>query len=238
MKDISMLIGYFAHDLRLEDTFADQAPSSMQVQHVAIQDEQVSLVDDFLHPEECQALLEALGATTQVPVGDDGYAKHYQYGQPIRSGRATLYSESLAKRLYARLQSIVKPSANRYGNGAMLSPVGINPAFRFIDYPGGGYLVPHYDFPYRESENCLTLFSLVLFLTTNQAEGATRFIREYRENDDRDWTRIADEHEVLASFEPKVGSALLFPHHLLHEGQATTQRKTIVRTDILYATSN
>lgn len=238
MKDLSMLVGYFAHDSRLEDQFSVQAPPFMRIRHVPIQGEKVSLIQDFLHPDECQALLDALSETTKVPVGDDGYAKHYRDGEPIRSGHATLYSETLAQRLYARLRAHLKPAANRYGDGAILTPVAINPAMRFIDYPGGGYLVPHYDFPYRESESCLTLHSLVLFLTTNQGEGATRFIQEYRENDERDWTRIAAEHEVLASFEPKAGSALLFPHHLLHEGQATTQRKTIVRTDILYAPSN
>lgn len=234
MNDLSKLVGYFAHDDALESRFAVVPPSTMTHEQFDVTGEQITVIRDLLTPEECQALMHALEGHEQVPVGDDGYAKHYQPGQPVRSKRATLYSESIALRLFNRIQPLLRPAPNHYGQREQMLPCGVNPAMRFIDYPSAGYLVPHYDFPYKASERSLTLYSLVLFLTSNADEGGTRFIREYRENDDSDWLRPATEDEVLACIYPKAGSALLFPHHVLHEGQATRTRKTIIRTDILY----
>jgi hypothetical protein len=234
MNDLSKLVGYFAHDDALESRFAVVPPSTMTHEQFDVAGEQITVICDLLAPDECKALMEALEGQRQVPVGNDGYAKHYQPGQPVRSGRATLYSDSIALRLFQRIQPLLRPAPNRYGKLELMLPYGVNPAMRFIDYPSAGYLVPHYDFPYKASEQSLTLYSLVLFLTSNTEEGGTRFIREYRENDDSDWLRPATEDEVLACVYPRAGSALLFPHHMLHEGQATRTRKTIIRTDILY----
>jgi hypothetical protein len=234
MNDLSKLVGYFAHDEELESRFAVLPLSSMTHEQFDVAGEQITVIRDLLAPDECQALMEALEGQRQVPVGDDGYAQHYLPGQPVCSGRATMYSESIAQRLFQRIQSLLRPAPNRYGQGEQLLPCGVNPALRFIDYPSAGYLVPHYDFPYKASERSLTLYSLVLFLTSNVDEGGTRFIREYRENDDSDWLRPATKDEVLACVYPRAGCALLFPHHVLHEGQATRTRKTIIRTDILY----
>jgi len=234
MNDLSKLVGYFRHSPELEAVFTGAVPANMKAEHRLVAGERITVIQNLLTPAQCQALLEALDGQQQVPEGDDGYARHYLPGQPVRSRRATLYSDHIANHLYQCVKSFLKTAKNRYAMGEPLEPFGVNPALRFIDYPSGGYLVPHYDFPYKASERSLTLFSLVLFLTSNSDEGGTRFIREYREDDDSDWGRPAREDEVLSCVYPVAGSALLFPHHLLHEGQATLSRKTIIRTDILY----
>ena len=66
--------------------------------------------------------------------------------------------------------------------------------------------------------------SLVIFLSDNLThEGNTRFIKDNQERiktKDRnfsDWTRHPEASEILLSFQPKKGNALIFDHRLLHD---------------------
>jgi hypothetical protein len=233
MKDLSNLVGYARHSASLESAFG-LAPIAQVVAH-PIGSHEILLIENFISNDECKAILDEMSLHTSIAVGQDGYANHYEAGSAICSGRNTLYSESIASVLFERIRTWVNNTSSPYhAPEQRFTPDGVNPALRLIDYPSGGYLVPHYDFPYCESERRLSLYSVVVFLTTNKEEGATRFIREYRNADDSDWSRQALQDEVLFSVKPVAGSALIFPHNILHEGQSTSRRKTILRTDVMY----
>lgn len=233
MKDLSNLVGYAPHSASLENAFG-LAPTAQAVAHT-VGSHEIMLIENFISNDECKAILNELSQHAKVPVGQDGYASHYQPGSTICSGRSTLYSEGLAAVFFERIRTWIKSTSSPYhATEQRFAPDGVNPALRLIDYSSGGYLVPHYDFPYRESDSRLSLYSVVVFLTTNEEEGATRFVREYRKDDDSDWSRQALEDEVLFSVNPVAGSALIFPHNILHEGQSTSRRKTILRTDVMY----
>jgi hypothetical protein len=231
--DTSRLVGFFEASPALFSAFAQDVEPEV-IAHT-VSNRTVLRIHDFLTADEVAGLLVDVESNRQIPVGRDGYVKNFSEGQDVCSRRSTLYSEQLASMFFQRIKKHLSPEINRYVTGEhVFSPVGVNPALRFIDYPAGGWLVPHYDFPYRVSDGEMTLYSLVIFLTSNPADGATRFIHEYREHDDSDWSRKAEESEVLLSLNPQAGDAILFPHDMLHEGQFTSQRKVILRTDIMF----
>ncbi|MEG0869273.1 MAG: hypothetical protein RSG77_19840 [Hafnia sp.] len=231
--DTSKLVGYFQPEPALLRSFSSDIQP--EVQALTVGERTAFRLNGFLSEQEVSALLASVHANAQVPVGRDGYVKNHKAGDPVCSLRSTLYERDLAARFFERLNRNLQPCQNRYlEHLPVFDPTGVNPAMRFIDYPAGGWLVPHYDFPFRVSEHEMTLYSLVVFLTSNVSDGATRFIREYRANDDSDWLRPAQAHEIMLSVNPKAGDALLFPHDILHEGELTTERKIILRTDIMF----
>ena len=235
--DKSNFVGYFDIDPVMVSRFGNDAVTDIELKKV--NGESIFRLKNFLSSDEVTSLISSVDSHPQVPVGRDGYVKNYQAGDDVCSLRSTIYSEDLSGIFYERLRHCVFDRNNIYVSSAcVFYPVGVNPAMRFIDYPGGGWLVPHYDFPYKASENEMSLLSLVVFLTSNDEGGATRFVKEYRDGDDSDWSRKAEEREILMTLNPEAGDAILFPHHLLHEGQLTKERKVILRTDIMYQGAN
>jgi hypothetical protein len=208
--------------------------TKIQATHQNLFDD-VSLVKDFLSQDEVDFLISEMTFKKQIPVGVTGKVNETKEGDSIRSYRLTTLNMDLANILWNRIQSFIDYRKNPYRRfeSNLWKPVGINPSFRYIRYADNGLLVPHYDFPYEENENKMTLMSLVMYLTTNK-DGATDFVHEYRENDDSDWTRMANKEEIYYTNSPKRGEALLFPHNILHQGNLLTTPKTIIRTDIMF----
>lgn len=233
VKSLSALVGYFDYDSELDNAFDPAHKVNAVSQQVG--DRTIHLIKGFLAPIEVSGLLQQLDRHPQIDVGKDGYANNYHEGNPVCSGRSTLYSDYIAGIMSERVGDIL-PNIDKshYGITGTWVKSGINPAMRLIDYRNEGFLVPHYDFPYRDSNSHLSLYSLVVFLTSNEQNGSTRFIREYRKNDDSDWDRAALDNEVLWSTAPEAGSALLFPHDMLHESQMTKGRKAVLRTDVMF----
>lgn len=231
--NISNFIGYFELSKNIDDVFK-KANNKMNYKKFSINKEDVFLIEDFLNPDEVDFLINEMKNNENVPVGIDGIAKNYIKGEKIHSYRSTIYNEDLANKLYERIKFLLQSRINIYESHEELQHYNINPSFRYINYSNDGVLVPHYDFPYKKSENDLSLVSLVLYLTDNKDGGATQFIKECRENDTSDWKRVAKESEVLLSFEPKAGSALIFPHKMLHQSLLSKEEKTIIRTDIMF----
>jgi len=191
-------------------------------------------IENIISQDEIELLLKLQKDNSTIPVGIDGIAKNYVKGDKVHSYRSTFYSESIAEILFKRIQHKLSLMTSAYENSHdLFKPVGLNPAFRFIDYTQDGFLVPHYDFPYKKNDNVLTLMSLVIYLTSS-LDGKTRFIREHRINDYSDWDRKAKTEEILFAVSPKAGSALLFPHNILHDSETVDSNKVILRTDVLF----
>lgn len=191
-------------------------------------------IENILTNKEIYTLLYLQNSNKKIPVGVDGIAKNYVIGDDVHSYRSTLYSEYIAKCIFERIKDKLNNITSPYeDSNDLFKPIGVNPAFRFIDYSIGGHLVPHYDFPYKKDEDNLTLLSLVLYLT-DSLDGKTRYIKEYRENDFTDWDRKPLPSEILFEVKPKLGNGLLFPHNILHDSETVLKKKIILRTDILF----
>lgn len=231
MNKRNVFIGYFEIDKVVELLF-DKKVTTRFIENDFKKD--VHVIESILSQDEISALLKCQQENPTIPVGIDGIAKHYQEGDKIHSYRSTFYSETIAQSLFERIKNKIEPIISVYENTSdCFEPIGLNPAFRFIDYTQHGFLVPHYDFPYKQDDDNLTLMSLVLYLTDSH-DGKTRYIREHRVNDYSDWTRQALQEEILFEVNPKAGNALLFPHQLLHDSEEVLSNKIILRTDVLF----
>lgn len=236
MIQTSNFIGYFEFSTDFNSIFEED--KALKYERYNLQGKEIILIDNFINQAEICFLLNQRNENKSIPVGIDGIAKNYQEGEKVHSLRSTIYNEELALLLYNRLKKVVKnEERNIYNNNEILKHYNINPAFRYIHYPSSGHLIPHYDFPFKKKDNDLSLLSVVIYLTSNDDGGLTQFIKEHRENNVTDWNRMAEEKEVLLSFAPKAGSALIFPHQMLHQSLKSMQEKTIIRTDIMYKES-
>lgn len=127
----------------------------------------------------------------------------------------------------------------------MWRPTGISPVLRFMEYKAGGKHNTHYDmcFDY-EAHNPKdvrrTLLSVVWYLNDEpNTGGCTRFIEDHQghlpiqQHNLDDWTRSANDDEVIATQTPYQGGALLFWHRMAHDVQEFTGKsRIIIRGDI------
>lgn len=168
------------------------------------------------------------------------------------SERNSLYNVELADLLWQRVRNHIKAFTCTDHNifpveeNAIYRAVGINPLFRFIGYNKSGMLIPHYDASFVKNDSVKSLYSLVIYLTDNE-DGATRFYREFDggigEKNLDDWTyekaltfnKSATTKNFWSEFLPKKCSALLFPHHMLHDSaEVLGDKKVIMRTDVMF----
>ena len=232
----SNFIGYFDHSLLAQQFSAGHLPRH-DVYEVC--GETVIRIKDLLLPAEIDAIIADSQGRNQIPVGLDGYYKTYKPGDFICSRRSTFYDQNLADLMFSRMHHMMDARINPYEPGAQVyHPAGVNAAMRLIEYTTSGFLVPHYDLPYRASDVETTLYSMVVYLQAGDSDAGTRFIKEYRSDDLSDWDRAANDSEVLLDCRMKPGEALIFPHGLLHEGLRTESSKMIMRTDVVYNSEN
>lgn len=121
--------------------------------------------------------------------------------------------------------------------------VGVSPMLRFMKYEKDGQHYAHYDagFIYPD-DKFRTLYSMVIYLTTNKQGGSTRFIKDGQdllkvwERSHEDWTREAKDSEVICQSSPIQGNILIFPHRLCHdvEKYLGDTPRIIIRGDILF----
>lgn len=253
MIDRSRFVNHFDFDQQSNEILSEQGSYWFEpvdrfvVNGINEQHHLVQVVDNLIPLRVREVLIQGLRQNAWQAVGLDGYAN--QPYEQIGNYRLSNYNEGFAQALWKRLKPFVE-IPRRFGP---LTPtdhdghfnwraVGINPLMRFIRYKEGGQLVAHYDASYVESHERRSLMSLVIYLTSNSS-GATRFIRDPQagkpmdQMNFSDWDRVADTNEVLFSNQPQAGSAILFDHRILHDGQPIDQGeedKIIIRTDLMF----
>lgn len=225
----SNFIGYF----NLSKPIDEMDNNNIEYKKELINEKNIYLLSEVLPENNIDFMIKELFENDSVPVGIDGIAKNYVRGSKVHSYRSTIYDIEIANNLFKIIGKILVPLKNKYRNNEIWIPCGVNPAFRFIKYADNGYLVPHYDFPYEKGVDEMSLMSLVIYLTNN-SDGETQFVKEYRDNDETDWERKADEDEILFRIKPEKGNALLFEHNMLHQSEESKNEKIIIRTDIMY----
>ena len=122
--------------------------------------------------------------------------------------RAEVDDTELAMRLWSQMQ------ADFPANIEGVSPVGLNPHFRFYRYENGQKFKRHIDG--RQKVGALeSRVTFMIYLNADFEGGATTFDN--------------------VSIEPQTGTALLFVHELKHEGcPVESGRKYVLRSDVLF----
>lgn len=185
------------------------------------------IINEVLTLKELDILYEIYEKQQKIPVGVDGIVSHYKKEDNICSYRATMFSKIIAEKLFKRIEAFI-PEQKGY------KAIGINESFRFIDYTNAGILIPHYDGEYKRNDDELSLLTMVIYLMTGD-KGRTQFIKETREfHNFEDWNRMAFDNEIIETALNEKGSALIFPHRTLHQGEQVNGRKIIIRTDIMF----
>lgn len=146
--------------------------------------------------------------------------------------RSTSSSSSSMRRSSASTSTIRHSSNGEIiddEGGGEISAVGLNERMRFLKYEPGHFFGPHQDIRYVRGPDAgdrageTSHITVQLYLNDKFKGGTTRFLCGKRYYD----------------VKPKVGSALIFDHDLLHEGSKVQGGvKYSVRTDIMFAPSS
>ena len=172
----------------------------------------VLTVDAVLSADECAALIariEAAGPTAAPITTSDGFAMR----PDIRNNSRVMFDdEALSQQLFERVRERVP---QRLEHDWTLC--GANERLRCYRYERGQYFAPHFDGAFTRHRGERSLLTMMVYLNACQAGGHTHLL------------------DLELRVAPRPGAALIFNHHLLHEG-ARVERgvKYAVRTDLMY----
>lgn len=231
--------------------FVDQSPNLlMQKEMPKLTQEvgEVKVVSQLLNPEEVEAIINWRNDNVQKMVRTNEYGR-VENGQN-GSNRLSFYSEEFTKIIAERLllSGVVNNLAifeendkTNWHPNPVWRFVGVNPMVRLLEYTNGDYLVPHYDDSFYESKTCRSLITLVMVISNDCDGGATRFLKDkqdnvsFNERDFSDWNNCPEEKDISFVIKPTPGSALLFPHRVLHDGEKVENgSKIILRTELMF----
>ena len=174
------------------------------------------------------------------------------YNAGVGSKRTSIWSEELSNQIWDKLKSFIEPKfcddltpTDWYQlNGSRVwKPYSLSPLLRFMEYQKNGQHYAHYDAGYIYPDSSYrTLKSVVIYLTTSEKDGQTRFIKDGQETipvydrNHNDWDREVRPEEVEIAVKPSAGDILIFDHRLCHDVEKYTGNnpRIIIRTDIIY----
>ncbi len=184
-----------------------------------------------LRPSECRRVVAAAEERgfefAGLAVGGD----EYRVNARARNNLRVIFEDrAMAAVIWERVRSSLEP---RHERAELL---GLNWRFRVYKYEVGQRFAPHYDVRTSLPGGGETRCSFVLYLSDDCEGGETRFFerkdRASRRGKHRGRKFNNRERFAVA---PRVGSALVFDHLLLHEGAAVTRGvKYAMRSDVIY----
>jgi predicted 2-oxoglutarate/Fe(II)-dependent dioxygenase YbiX len=168
-------------------------------------------IDGVLDAGECARLIdriEALGPT-DAPITT---AVGFQMRPEIRNNRRAMFEDdALAAELFARIEGSIPPIV------AGMRATGANERFRCYRYDPGQRFAPHFDGAFVRNKHERSELTLMVYLNEGFEGGATAF------------------HDFDVAVVPRTGMALVFQHHLLHEGCVVRSGvKYVLRSDVMY----
>ena len=164
-------------------------------------------IPDFLRPAECAAMI-ALAEGRGFEPAPITTATGFAMRPDIRNNtRVMLDDVALAERLWARIAP---------AHGAHPGAVGLNERFRFYRYTRRQAIRWHHDGAFRRDAREASRLTLMIYLNEGFGGGGTEF----------------DEAETVV---PSAGMALVFAHHLRHQGAPVAHgTKYVLRTDVMF----
>jgi len=178
-------------------------------------------VESLLNETECEALI-ALSESRgyEKALVNIGAGRQVAMDDVRKSGRWMVDSPEAAAIIWSRLRPLI-PSVVPADRDNW-RPVGLNERLRFLRYVPGDYFAPHGDGQFVNSHGHHSLMTVMLYLNTPTAGGATNFLNPH------------DEEQASAVI-PRPGLALVFDHPLLHEGAVLRVGfKYAIRTDVMF----
>ncbi len=168
-------------------------------------------VDGVLGAEECRALVaqaEKVGFVDAPITTSRGFVMD----KDIRDNtRVMLDDRAHAEELFRRLSPFLPKERGEW------RVVGLNERLRFYRYEPGQRFAWHYDGAFVRNGQERSLLTVLLYLNDDCLGGETEI----------------DLGELLV-VRPKEGAALLFEHHVRHQGSPVTHgRKYVLRTDVM-----
>lgn len=176
----------------------------------------VYVVHNYLTPEECASYIEMAEGIgfVDAPVST---SQGQVMRKDIRNNLRLMWdSPETADILWQRIQPwVINPWRHRRA-------IGLNERLRFYKYEPGQAFAPHFDGRYRRNEFEKSDFTFLVYLNDDFEGGGTRFFQPQT-------FRVV----------PKAGSALLFHHPQLHEGEVVESGvKYVLRSDVMYRSAN
>jgi len=205
----------------------------------------ISVLHQVLSPSDCQVLIESLES-----IGLELSSTETKYRS---NHRCRISSPGLSSQIYSQISKFLCPlqlSEDDYqqtGLGYKLhglwEPNYIAPYWVFSKYIPGTHFGPHYDSPTVISFGERSLQTIIIYLNDNFLGGTTNFFDQSKQTidptDNNNNLFEGRKDFIIQSVSPEQGSALLFHHHQIHEGEILTEGyKYILRSDIIYKRSN
>jgi hypothetical protein len=176
----------------------------------------VVVIEELLSPAECGALIARAEAAGFRPnVVETAYGPVFDAG--IRNHHLALCDDpSAARELFSRLAGRIAPTDD--GRPA----TGLNERFRVQRYDPGQRIAGHRDANYRRAATGeASERTLLVYLNDGFPGGQTRFL---------------EGPGAPRTITPGAGTAVVFPHWLLHEAlPLVAGRKYVLRTDVMFA---
>jgi hypothetical protein len=180
--------------------------------------EDIFLIGDFLSREECAQFI-AMSEAQGYDGATIATAKGQRVANDIRNNDRLIWDDQeLARNWWLRVVSFIPPAFGRW------RAHGFNERFRFYRYAPGQKFVQHRDGSFERSPSEMSWMTFIVYLNEGFDGGRTRF-------------DLAGE-PVPIEIVPATGTALVFMHDRLHEGEEVrTGVKYVLRTDIMYLRS-
>lgn len=204
-----------------------------QVNIIGSPDNIAYLLYNVLNEKQCDWLNNLLNTHSNTKhVSEDGYHRNYRDCERLQEWMPDL-GEYILKRIsnYTSVVMHIDNTDNKllergiahnrmsYGRWKLY---GLNPRFRLCKYIEGGHFAPHFDGDYERDPNCKSFKTFMVYTNTVNDGGTTDFI-DYKTK------------EVYYEVKPVMGMAIIFNHHLYHQGSPLKSGvKYIVRSDIMY----
>lgn len=179
----------------------------------------VKTISHVFDKEFCDAVIQDTEKLNYeiAPITIDGSKGIFEMNTEVRNNTRVILDNTLLARVLFHILKNILPTNFK---GWQLEK--LNPRFRFYRYTSGQTFKPHIDGKYKESDNCESKLTLLLYLSEPILGGDTTFFRH-------------TEEKIRFKLKPEIGQVVIFDHHQLHSGDPVLSGvKYVLRTDVMY----
>ncbi|MFO0601242.1 MAG: 2OG-Fe(II) oxygenase [Myxococcaceae bacterium] len=172
----------------------------------------VMVVPNVLTPAQCRAWVERIEAAGPEPAPVTT-SRGFVMMPGLRNNTRVMFDDAP---FAARLFDALAPHLPRRLEGEW-EACGANERLRCYRYAPGQFFGPHFDGAFHRTDDEQSLLTLMVYLNDCEAGGHTLF------------------HDLELAVTPRPGTALIFNHHLRHEGAPVKAGlKYAVRSDVMF----